>query len=76
MGTRSFRPILQTIVVDASGPFQAYGDSYRMVRAAISRGIDYLDLAGGLDLVKGIVRFGAQARECRPPYRGWPVPRL
>src|SRR5882757_1115226 len=30
------------LVVDASGPFQAYGDPYRVARTAIVRGIDYL----------------------------------
>src|SRR5690242_16390461 len=36
------------LVVDASGPFQAYaGDPYRLVRACLARGIDYLDLADG-----------------------------
>ena len=51
------------IVVDASGPFQTYGDPYRVVRAAIARGSDYLDLADGSDFVKGIVAADAAARE-------------
>jgi hypothetical protein len=50
------------IVVDASGPFQAYGDPYRVVRAAIARGINYLDLADGSDFVKGVVQFDEAAR--------------
>lgn len=50
------------LVVDASGPFQVYGDPYRVVRAAIARGIDYLDLADGSDFVQGIAQFDAQAR--------------
>ena len=49
-------------MVDASGPFQAYGDPYRVVRAAIARGIGYLDLADGSDFVKGIAQFDAAAR--------------
>ena len=56
-------------MVDASGPFQAYGDPYRVVRAAIARGIDYLDLADGSDFVKGIAQFDAEregARRVRP----------
>ena len=33
------------IVVDASGPFQSYGeDRYRIVRACLARGANYLDL--------------------------------
>lgn len=60
------------IIVDASGPFQAYNDSYRLVRAIISRGNDCLDLADGSEFVKRIVQFDAQARECgRPIGAGW-----
>ncbi|MEO8530916.1 MAG: saccharopine dehydrogenase NADP-binding domain-containing protein, partial [Deltaproteobacteria bacterium] len=45
------------IVIDASGPFQTYGDDpYALPRAAISRGIDYFDFADGADFVDG---FGA-----------------
>ena len=51
------------IVVDASGPFQAYGDPYRVVRAAIARGVNYLDLADGSDFVHGIAQFEGRARE-------------
>jgi hypothetical protein len=50
------------IVVDASGPFQAYGDAYRVVRACLALGIDYLDLADGSAFVKGIARFDAEAK--------------
>src|SRR5436305_1059553 len=50
------------IVVDASGPFQTYGNPYALVRAAIARGISYLDLADGSDFVKGIAQFDAAAR--------------
>lgn len=52
------------IVVDASGPFQAYGDStYRVVEAAISTGVHYLDLADASEFVYGIEEFDARARE-------------
>ena len=65
------------IVVDASGPFQAYGEApYRLVEACIGLGIDYLDLADGSGFVAGIGRFEEAAR--RAPlvglvvrYRGW-----
>jgi hypothetical protein len=51
------------IVVDASGPFQAYGDDpYRMVRACIAEGIHYLDLADGLDFVAGVSAFDGEAK--------------
>jgi hypothetical protein len=50
------------IVVDASGPFQSYGDPYRLVRAAIANGINYLDLADGSDFVQGLAQFDEQAK--------------
>jgi Domain of unknown function (DUF4166)/Saccharopine dehydrogenase NADP binding domain len=51
------------IAVDASGPFQFYGgDPYRLVRACIGLGIDYLDLADGTDFVAGIAQFDAVAK--------------
>ncbi len=58
------RALAPDIVVDATGPFQVYGaDPYRVVRAALALGINYLDLADGSDFVKGIAQFDAQARE-------------
>src|ERR1700750_3239400 len=34
------------ILVDASGPFQAYGEGrYRLIEACIDQGVNYLDLA-------------------------------
>jgi hypothetical protein len=50
------------LVVDASGPFQVYGDPYRVVRTCVTREIDYLDLADGSDFVKGIAQFDGEAR--------------
>jgi len=50
-------------VIDASGPFQAYGDDpYRLVKAALALGIDYMDFADGADFVAGIGRFDGEAR--------------
>ncbi|HEU5048621.1 MAG TPA: DUF4166 domain-containing protein [Rickettsiales bacterium] len=52
------------IVVDASGPFQAYGnDPYRVVKACIALGIHYLDLADGSDFVKNIRQFDDAAKQ-------------
>jgi hypothetical protein len=60
---RQLRQIAPDIVVDASGPFQAYGaDPYRLVTAALALGINYLDLADGSDFVQGIAQFDADAR--------------
>lgn len=58
------RRIAPDIVVDATGPFQAYGERpYRVVEAAIALGIDYMDLADGSDFVAGIAAFDDRARE-------------
>ena len=55
------------LLIDASGPFQAYGeggcDPYALVRAAIARGIDYMDLADDAAFVTGIAALDAAARE-------------
>src|ERR1051325_1809816 len=46
------------LVVDASGPFQFYGnDPYRMVEACLFLGVSYLDLADSSAFVDGISRF-------------------
>jgi hypothetical protein len=51
------------IVIDASGPFQAYGERrYRLIEAAIEQGINYLDLSDGADFVEGVADFDEQAR--------------
>jgi hypothetical protein len=56
----SIRPDL---IVDASGPFQAYsGDIYKLVRASVALGADYMDLADSSEFVAGIGAFDAEAR--------------
>ena len=51
------------LIVDASGPFQVYGDApYRVVEAAIEAGIDYVDIGDGAEFVAGITAFDAQAK--------------
>jgi hypothetical protein len=51
------------IVVDASGPWQAYThDPYAVARAALASGADYLDLADGSAFVRGIDTLDAEAR--------------
>ncbi len=55
--------IVPDIVVDATGPYQAYGDApYRLVEAAIRYGAHYLDLADGSDFVRGISAFDSAAK--------------
>jgi Domain of unknown function (DUF4166)/Saccharopine dehydrogenase NADP binding domain len=57
------RAIAPDLVVDASGPFQAYGENpYRVVETAIALGIHYVDLSDGAEFVRGIARFDEAAR--------------
>ncbi len=60
-------PVLEAekpaLLVDASGPFQSYGeDRYAALRACIAAGVNYLDLADGADFVAGVPAFDAPAR--------------
>ncbi|HEX4302742.1 MAG TPA: DUF4166 domain-containing protein [Rhizomicrobium sp.] len=51
------------VVIDASGPFQVYGDApYRVATACLALGISYIDLADGSDFVEGIAAFDAAAK--------------
>jgi len=60
---QQLRAIAPDLIVDASGPFQAYGENpYRVVEAAIALGIHYIDLSDGADFVRGITRFDDAAR--------------
>ena len=61
---RSLEEIAPNIVVDASGPFQAYGgDPYRLVKAAVATGTHYLDLADSPAFVRDIHQFDQAAKE-------------
>ena len=58
------RSIQPDLVVDATGPFQSYGeDPYRVVKACLATSINYLDLADGSQFVKDIAQFDTQAKE-------------
>lgn len=51
------------VLVDASGPFQDYGDDrYRVVSACIAARVHYLDFADAADFVFGISQFDEQAK--------------
>lgn len=51
------------ILVDATGPFQTYGDDpYRLVRQCIAHGVNYLDFADGSAFARDISAFDAEAR--------------
>ena len=52
-----------TVVIDAAGPFQAYGDDpYRVAKAAIAKGAHYIDLADDGAFVAGIAALDASAK--------------
>ncbi len=52
------------LLVDASGPFQEYGDDpYGVVHACIKYQVDYLDFADGSDFVFGIDKFDTRAKD-------------
>ncbi|MEM6610230.1 MAG: DUF4166 domain-containing protein [Pseudomonadota bacterium] len=51
------------LLIDATGPFQHYGpDPYRLARAAIDAGVDYMDLSDDADFTAGIVELDAVAQ--------------
>ena len=59
----AFAALAPDVVVDASGPFQAYGDDpYRVAASALAAGAHYLDLADGSEFVRGIVKLDAAAK--------------
>lgn len=52
------------VVVDAAGPFHAYGeDPYRLARAAIAVGVHYLDLSDNAEFCAGIAALDTEARD-------------
>ena len=52
------------IVVDASGPFQDYGDiKYDVIESCISHGVNYMDLADAADFVFGVSKFDEAAKK-------------
>jgi len=53
------------IIIDASGPFQDYGDDKRdnVIRYALARGCHYLDIADDLEFVAHISEFDSAAKE-------------
>lgn len=61
--TGQLQAIQPDLVVDATGPFQLYGDDpYRLIKACLVCGSNYVDLADGSDFVKGVVQFDEQAK--------------
>ena len=59
----AFAALAPDVVIDASGPFQAYGDDpYRVVSAALAANAHYIDLADGSEFVRNITRFDGAAK--------------
>lgn len=57
-------PLKPDILIDASGPFQDYGEEgYKLIEACIHRKINYLDLADGAVFVNGVSQFDKMARD-------------
>ena len=51
------------LLVDASGPFQDYGQHrYGVIEACIAAGVDYLDFADAADFVFGVDQFDTAAK--------------
>lgn len=51
------------VVVDAAGPFQAYGaDPYCVPRLCVEYGVDYLDLSDDAAFTRGLAVLDAEAR--------------
>ncbi len=51
------------LIVDASGPFQNYGDDpFFVARAAIEHGVPYVDFADASDFVAGLSTLNEQAK--------------
>ncbi|MDR6265892.1 DUF4166 domain-containing protein [Roseobacter sp. N2S] len=51
------------LVVDASGPFQDYGDDrYHVISACITAKVNYLDFADAADFVFGVSEFDSAAK--------------
>jgi len=57
------RNISPNLVVDATGPFQAYGENpYGVIKACVVNNVDYMDLADGSEFVKNVSQFDEQAK--------------
>lgn len=58
----SLRTERPNLVVDASGPFQDYGEHrYGVIEACIAAGIDYVDFADAADFVFGVTALDERA---------------
>lgn len=61
--SEQLRALAPDVLVDASGPFQAYGGKrYGLIEACIAQKVHYLDLADGSEFVEGVRVLDADAR--------------
>lgn len=61
--TAQLEALKPDVLIDASGPFQAYGaDRYRLIEACVAHRVNYLDLADGSAFVAGVAEFDAAAK--------------
>jgi len=52
------------LVVDASGPFQDYGDDrYQVIETCVRHSVNYMDFADAADFVFGVSKFDQDARD-------------
>lgn len=60
---RRIATLAPDIVVDAAGPFQAYGKHpYALIQASVAAGAHYLDLSDDADFTLGVSRFDSAAK--------------
>jgi hypothetical protein len=60
---QQLQQLMPDVVVDASGPFQEYGDNpYIVIKACIALGIHYFDLADDSGFVAAVDQFDAAAK--------------
>lgn len=60
---RQLNLIRPNLVIDASGPFQSYGeDPYRVIQACLACDANYMDFADGSDFVNAVHQFDLQAK--------------
>ncbi|MEY2863901.1 MAG: hypothetical protein RLY58_1608 [Pseudomonadota bacterium] len=62
--THQLGQLMPHVVIDATGPFQTYGEQpYRLIQACVSMGIHYMDLADGSVFVEGVSQFDEAAKQ-------------
>ncbi|HEY4211827.1 MAG TPA: DUF4166 domain-containing protein [Steroidobacteraceae bacterium] len=61
--SQQLRELRPDLVVDASGPFQSYGEKpYNLIEQCLECRVSYMDLADGSDFVAGVPQFDSAAK--------------